>query len=234
MNHQSLNESLDAAAQPAPEMLARVVRHEVGNLLQKLYATVAILQARLPADWEMEHRTLAGLKDRARACKDWLEVVHDLVCPVEITVEPVDLAALVAERVVAVQERFRQTVMQTEATTPSWVRADPAQIRRAFDLVLTNAGVSRATRIVCRATISSSKDEVECTISAVGPARLAELEGASTSGSGSHYLTCARFGLALARRLVQLQGGRFTATEQPDGGFSASVILPAEAARVPP
>src|SRR5438445_6802458 len=232
MNHQSLNESLDPAAQPAPEMLARVVRHEVGNLLQKLYATVAILQARLPADWEMEQRMLAGLKDRARDCKDWLEVMHDLVCPVEITVEPVDLAALVAERVVAVQERFRQTVMQTEATTPSWVRADPAQIRRAFDLVLTNAGVSRATRIVCRATISSSEDEVEWSVSAVGPGRPAELEGAGMPAAGSHYLTGARFGLALARRLVQLQGGRFTATEQPDGGFSASVVLPAEAARV--
>ncbi len=41
---------------PSAEALTRAVRHELGNLLQKLYATVAILQARLPAAWDVEPR----------------------------------------------------------------------------------------------------------------------------------------------------------------------------------
>ena len=33
---------------PMPEALARTLRHEIGDFLQKVYASVAILQTRLP------------------------------------------------------------------------------------------------------------------------------------------------------------------------------------------
>src|SRR5262245_23193224 len=45
-------------AQNLPEALARTLRHEVGDLLQTVYATVAILQERLPREWSLERRVL--------------------------------------------------------------------------------------------------------------------------------------------------------------------------------
>src|SRR5262245_1200892 len=67
-----------------PEALARTLRHEVGDLLQTVYATVAILQERLPRDWSLERRVLTDLRGRAEVCKNLLDNVHDLVCPVSL------------------------------------------------------------------------------------------------------------------------------------------------------
>src|SRR2546429_454127 len=100
------NDVPEPASQPSPEVLVRAVRHELGNLLQKLYATVAIVQARLPAEWETERRNLAELKERARDSKRWLDTMHDLVCPLEVAAESVDLAELAAGRVSAAQTCF--------------------------------------------------------------------------------------------------------------------------------
>src|SRR5262245_19545532 len=55
-----------------PEAITRTLRHEVGDLLQTLYATVAILQKRLPADWDLERRILSDMRRRAESCKHML------------------------------------------------------------------------------------------------------------------------------------------------------------------
>ena len=36
------------------EALGRSLRHELGDFLQKVYATVAILETRLPSEWRTE------------------------------------------------------------------------------------------------------------------------------------------------------------------------------------
>ena len=46
----------DAAISPLPlqEILVRTLRHEVGDLLQTVYSTVAILQDRIPPQQALE------------------------------------------------------------------------------------------------------------------------------------------------------------------------------------
>ena len=74
-----------ASASQRLEMVARTLRHEVGDLLQTVYSTVAILQERLAADQALERRLLTDLKGRAENCRNELDAVVDLVCPLRPT-----------------------------------------------------------------------------------------------------------------------------------------------------
>src|SRR5436305_3361710 len=87
----------EAPLTPSPrlvETIARTLRHEVGDLLQTVYSTVAILQERLPADQALERRLLADLKGRAENCRNELDAVVDLVCPLRPTFALTDLVEL--------------------------------------------------------------------------------------------------------------------------------------------
>src|SRR5262245_11783486 len=46
------------------QSLGRSLRHELGDFLQKVYASVAILEARLPANWQIEREVLSRLRQR--------------------------------------------------------------------------------------------------------------------------------------------------------------------------
>src|SRR5262249_61520139 len=74
-----------------PEKLARTLRHEVGDFLQKLYASVAILQSRLPPEWDLERDILARLHHRAEQCKELLDAVQDFLCPIYLNPQRIDL-----------------------------------------------------------------------------------------------------------------------------------------------
>src|SRR5579871_4459862 len=83
-----------SATPPLLESVTRMLRHEVGDLLQTIYSTVAILQERFPPDARLERRFLADLRSRAETCKDELDAVHDLILPVALKAGRVDLAEL--------------------------------------------------------------------------------------------------------------------------------------------
>jgi len=48
--------------QTVPEAIVRTLRHEVGDLLQTVYAAVAILKDRLPAECQTERRILIDMR----------------------------------------------------------------------------------------------------------------------------------------------------------------------------
>src|SRR5439155_13574133 len=114
-----------SSARTLPEALARTVRHDVGNLLQKLYVTVALLQERLPPESQMERRVLAELKARGQECKEFLDRVHDLVCPLGMSPESVDLAAAAATLVSAARLRYPNLQIDTQSQGPAVADADP-------------------------------------------------------------------------------------------------------------
>ena len=51
-----------ARPQSVAEAIARTLRHEVGDLLQTVYAAVAILKERLPAECQAERRILTDMR----------------------------------------------------------------------------------------------------------------------------------------------------------------------------
>src|ERR1700756_3095348 len=101
-------------ARTLPEALVRTLRHEMGDFLQKVYATVAILKTRLPPESEMEHGLLGRLRARAETCKDVLDAAHDYICPVILDCEMVDLAELTGTITAKLRPRFPEVEIRCE------------------------------------------------------------------------------------------------------------------------
>jgi signal transduction histidine kinase len=215
-------------ARTLPEALVRALRHEVGDLLQKVYATVAILKDRLSADKELERGVLVRLGSRAAACKHVLDTAHDFVCPVNLDLQPVDLAALAASVAAVCQERHPHLEVAAEGEAPAVACADPKRAAQIAELLLANACEAAQKRVSIRTTARLESREVEWAVSDDGPGAGPEVEHQLftpffTTRSGHTGL-----GLPLVRKLSELHGGRVTAANSPQGGLVARVIFPTE------
>src|SRR5438552_1701433 len=122
-----------------PEALVRTLRHEMGDFLQKVYATVAILRSRLPTDWDMEHGLITRLRARAETCKEVLDAAHDFVCPILLDYDTVDLAALAARLVAAAKQRHPDVDIRAEAAGPATVSGDARRAAQVGEALLANA-----------------------------------------------------------------------------------------------
>jgi signal transduction histidine kinase len=215
------------APRSLPEAVTRTLRHEVGDLLQTVYATVAILQRRLPSDSTMERRILADMRTRAEACKQLLDVVHDFVCPIAVTVEPVKLADVVARAKETAQSRYRELQFQIEASADPEILADPRRLAQVGDLLLANACEAAHAHVSLGISLSSATDMAEWTITDDGPGvpedHLERLFTPFFTTRHGHP----GLGLALAHKLVTLQGGNISADNVQGGGFRVRVRLPA-------
>src|SRR5436190_23729607 len=85
--------------------MARLIRHEVGDLLQSVYSTVAVLLERLPPELSLERRLAADLKNRAELCRTELDAVVDLATPAEPAEGRADLGAAFAQALAQVRKR---------------------------------------------------------------------------------------------------------------------------------
>src|SRR5262249_10743250 len=122
-----------------PEALVRSLRHEVGDLLQKVYATVAILRERLPADKELEQGVLARLRSRGEICRRVLDTAHDFICAVSLDLQPVDLALVARQATGWFRERYPQLAWAVEGPETAPATADPRRAAQIAELLLTNA-----------------------------------------------------------------------------------------------
>lgn len=216
-------------ARTLQEALVRTLRHEMGDFLQKVYASVAILKDRLPPEKELEQGVLARLWSRSETCKRVLDTAHDFICDVSLDCHPVDLAQ-VAERAAAqAHERFPKVEVVVKTSGKSQVTADARRAAQVAEILLTNACEAAKTHVTMHVAGSSKTGEVGWTIVDDGPGMAAELtdnlfEPFFTTRAGHSGL-----GLALARKLVTLHGGRLNVGNQPEGGFQAQVTWPPEA-----
>lgn len=223
-----------APARTLPEAVVRTLRHEMGDFLQKVYATVAILQTRLSPDCEMEHGLLTRLRARAETCKDVLDAAHDYICTVMLDLEPVDLVELTDVLLPKLRPRYPQLEIRCEAAGTAMVNADPRRAAQVVEALLTNACESARTQVVCRMAPSPERAQVEWTVVDDGPGLPAEHSERLFCPFFTTKAGHAGLGLALAHKLMELHGGRIVAGNEPGNGFKASISFPAEPAPVPP
>jgi signal transduction histidine kinase len=209
-----------------PEALARTLRHEMGDFLQKVYASVAILEGRLPADAKLERDLLTRLRDRAESCKNFLDTVQDFFCSLSLNRDPVDLSHLARQLVDDARRRFPRLDIAAESNDPAWLAVDFDRMRQVGEALLTNACEAARSRVVFRTETDPAGQQVEWCISDDGPGVAPEVKGYLfrpffTTRSGH-----AGLGLAMAQKLVALHGGQILAANLPHGGFSARVLIP--------
>ena len=211
-----------------PQMLLRLLRHELGGFLQTVYSTVAVLQRKLPSEWDAEHAMVDNLKCQAEECKVLLDTVHDSVFPTApLTWEPVDLGPLTHMLAARARRRYAHLDVNADAPeTPSLVMGDREQIMRLGSLLLTSACATARRRVEIRTLPHAEAKEVEWLVT--GDDGWLPADGdpdplASLVLSRRGHL---ELGLAPARHVVDAHGGRIAVRRMPGGGQSVSVILP--------
>jgi signal transduction histidine kinase len=219
---------------PAPpvDLVARTLRHEVGDLLQTVYAVVALLQERLPVEWSLERRLLTDLRSRAETCKYELDAIHDLACPITLERAPVDLADLVGRLAAPAALRFPAVQLRVEATGPLRVLGDGRRLSLVCTMLLLNACQSARGEVLVAASLNGGFAVWEVNDDGPGatPEQLAWLGRPFPSTQQAQL----GLGLALARRLAELHGGRVEAGNRPEGGFRVALHLPLQQEESPP
>jgi signal transduction histidine kinase len=208
------------------EMLVRTLRHEVGDLLQSVYSAVAILQERLPKGQSLERTILSDLRSRAETCKNELDATHDLVCPLSLNLDWIELSEVAAGIAASFALRFPGLQIVCDAARPVKVWADGPRLAQAGTLLMMAFCLAARGKVEMRVAGRPPNDCPQWSFYHDGPTATAEqLTWLTAPFSTTRH---ARFGLALgfARRIVELQGGRVTATEPSEGGFRLELNLP--------
>ncbi len=212
------------------ESVTRTLRHEVGDLLQTIYSTVAILQERLSPDARMERRFLGDLRGRAETCKDELDAVHDLVLPVTVKLGRVDLSEMTDRLVASFAARYKSLNVRAEHSGPLPVEADAQRLDQVARLLLAGACQTARESVVVRVASGPGPDEVQWRFADDGHGATPEQLRWLARPFATTQQALGGLGLALARRIVELHGGRVSAGNRPEGGFAVEMVLPRRAA----
>src|SRR5262249_54347435 len=140
--------------------MARLIRHEVGDLLQSVYSTVAVLLERLPAELNLERRLATDLKNRAELCRSELDAVVDLASPAQPSLERVDLPGVFAQALTQVRKRHVALQLTTQSPPPVAVEADGRGLSSAAFLLLT--ATCQAAKSQVRLGFSRGERHVDC------------------------------------------------------------------------
>jgi signal transduction histidine kinase len=223
-----MEKTAESPSTPSPrlaQMVARTLRHEVGDMLQTVYSAIAILRARLPADAESERRLLTELHAQAETCKFKLDAVQDLNCPLKLTCGPTNLADVAAGLAARLGPRFPEVGLHVEGPRNLSVVADGQRLTQIGHLLLLNAfqAAQREVRM-CLGPVGDANVKWSIADDGLG-ANAEQLSWLTEPFSTTHF---AQFGLglAVARRVAELHGGSVTAGNLPGGGFQVVLMLP--------
>jgi signal transduction histidine kinase len=208
------------------ELVARTLRHEVGDLLQTVYATAALLRQRLPNDADPERRLLANLRCRAEACQHELDAVYDLTSPQKPDREPADLGGLVNELAGEAARRFPALEVCAEVVGQVEYPADTRWLARSVAFLLLNACQSARGRVVLSVSPALTSAGVALTVLDDGPEFSAEQLAWLAAPFPTTREARVGLGLALARCVAEAHGGRAEAVNL-SGGKRITLFLPA-------
>jgi signal transduction histidine kinase len=208
------------------EVLTRTLRHEVGDLLQNVYSTVAILQGRLPDEQGLERRLLADLKHRAETCRQELDAVVDLVCPLTLNLARTDLAVLAAGPIPALARRFSTLELTSDGPGPVPIQADARRLGQVASLLLLSACQAASRSVQVRVASLPGGQQAQWSIHNDGCGATSEQLSWLAQPFSTTRHAQAGLGLALARRIVGLHGGHITVENPPEGGCRICLLLP--------
>jgi signal transduction histidine kinase len=209
-----------------PEELARTLRHEIGDFLQKVYAVVAILRDCLPEGLSQERELLAGLRRRAEQCRHLVDDVQDFLCPLHLEPQAFDLATLVAGLVQEAQEGHPRLQVQMEPSPAAPVHADLLRTTQVGHALLSNACAAARRQVWAQVGVDPAAARVVWTVSDDGPGVPADFVPRLFTPFRSTRSGHAGLGLALARKIIEGHSGQISAANLPEGGFRVRVVLP--------
>jgi K+-sensing histidine kinase KdpD len=207
--------------------LARLLRHEVGDLLQSVYSTVAVLLERLPEQMTLERRLAADLKKRAELCRGELDAVVELAGSGTAALDRLELAGVIAPVVGQIQRRYPALRFETEPSPPDLVVADANLLAGALWLLL--AGLCQGARQRLEIGYERTDRYVDCMVERDGVAVSAEQLLWLQTPFATTQQPQLGLGLALTQRAVQGGGGEVQASNRKDSGVVVRIRFPVSA-----
>jgi signal transduction histidine kinase/ActR/RegA family two-component response regulator len=242
LDHVELRQRADRLAEAdrrKDEFLA-VLAHELRNPLNVMTTSLALLADRPPRD-AVEARALAAMQRQTDHLRymvdDLLDVSRVTRGEIDLRRAPIDLVALLGRTLVSVREimtdRRRQTLATELAEGPLWVAGDPVRLEQVFVHLLGNASkfTPEHGHIAVQLRVSDGRAQVSVDDDGLGMtnATLTGLFGIAFHGEvpGAPSGSGLGVGLALAKALVEAQGGSIAAhSEGKNRGSRFVVELP--------
>jgi len=212
--------------QPADAMayrVARLLRHEIGDLLQSLYSTVAILVERLPADMAAERRLLSELKGRAELCKMELDAIVDLLAAPQSAPVALDLTALVATALFQVRRRFAALEVRFTGGNLPPIVGDSRSLPAAFGFFLT--ALCQGAKAEVNLELDHTAACVRCRVERDGYAPGNEVAWLEQPFASTQQALLG-LGLALLKRVIEPHGGGITLAGRKPTGVSLELSFP--------
>ena len=227
-------------AQDATSALMSIVAHELRSPLSSIKAYAETLAGNLDNPGVPRERFLHVIDEECDRLAGLVDDVHDLSriesgeCMLRLT--PVSLAELGREACVRLADEAarRRVTLALEVDGEARVEVDVEQLRRVVANLLDNAVQFSPEGASVQVRLAARGDEWTCHVTDAGPPLPTEdlalvFEGFYRArrllpdGRPSHEGT--RLGLAIARSIVQLHGGRMWA-EQAEAGACFAFALP--------
>jgi signal transduction histidine kinase len=204
--------------------VARLLRHEVGDLLQSVYSTSAILNDRLPPEMVQERRLISDLKTRAELCRFEMDAAVDLLGVIPVNPGRVDLASILGGVVEQARRRYPALTVPFVDGGSLFVTADGLALTGTVNFLVQAMCQSAREQVVVQLARDGSRAlcVVERDGYPVGKEQLAWLREPFAT------MQQAMFGLALAltRRTVEPCGGSLSVLPREDGGPSVQLSFP--------
>ena len=239
---EQLNTDLDAAMKSKDQFLSNV-SHELRTPLNSIIGfTDLLLTEDLGASLSAQQRDF--LETVARNGKQLLELINELLDlqriaagRMELKSEAFELAPLLEEAADTVQAQVQKhghSLLVTPPPSNLRVRGDRGRVRQILLNLLSNAVkfTPDGGRITLAASVDNGDDEAEIAVTDTGigiaPADQAKLfkEFSQLDGSASRKYEGTGLGLALSRRLVEMQGGEIGVESEMGKGSTFWFTLP--------
>ena len=206
--------------------MASGLAHEIRNPLHamNLHLEAARDELQDPRDESPQRvqRVISSVQRQIGALNDIVTNFMRFALPGRIETEPMALGAMVAEVVTMISPEIDERGVRVTRSVPedAWIDADPTAARQVLTNVLLNACQILDGRERREVTIAASRaaDGWIVTLDDTGPGIPEGLEATIFDAFVSHRKGGTGFGLAIARRLMEDQGGAISASNLPGGG----------------
>lgn len=204
--------------------MSAVVAHELRNPLASLKGHAQLLAEALAPGGREQQKAERVVRDAVRLeelCEDLLSFVgSDTIEP-----QPTDAVMLLREAAAAVG--MEQLTVVVPATPIRW-RLDPVRIHQVLTNVLRNAVQSQPNGRPPHAAVAVEDGELVFTVRDFGAGIPTEKIERIFDPFVTTRARGTGLGLAVARRIVMLHGGRISAANHPQGGAVFRIVIPAE------
>jgi signal transduction histidine kinase len=204
--------------------LARLLRHEVGDLLQSVYSTVGILLERLPETLKLERQLISDLKNRAELCKFELDAVVELASAQTFALEPIDLMSSIHTALLHIRRRFPGLGVHVDAGGPVRIVSDPRALATVLSVLFPAVCQGAQRQVLLR--VQTNTTHAECVLQRDGYSVTKEQLGWLIEPFASTQQALLGVGLALTQRLVKATGGAVFADNRPEGGVRVCIRFP--------